>query len=191
MASKKITPQEMKSGNIYRCENCEKKCDDKYTITNHTFKCGQLKEGAMTYCCSTECAEYVQRENVKINYRNIIARNDYHLKAHTEVMSVCIRTGNKLFGLFEQIKHLKAENKALNLILSREATSAEIIVAFNNFRDTALALSEVLQDDKVKNATGQVAQIYGNYTPYLKLCEKMTFATQMMKYKEHHIWCVD
>jgi hypothetical protein len=191
MASKKITPQDMKTGKIYRCSNCEIKCDAKYTICNNTFKCGQIQENSIYYGCSLECAEYIQREEVKIGYIKRIEFTSKRVEEYTKLMSVTIGKIH-LFGLFECIKQAKAENKVLKLMLSREGTSAEIIVAMKNLRDASFALSEVLQDDKITKATGIHQEVYeGVYPDYLKMCEEMRFATEMMDYQRHDIWCVD
>ena len=191
MASKKITPQDMKSGKIYRCYNCEIKCDDKYAICKNSFKCGQVQEKSIHYGCSLECAEYIQREEVKMDYIRRTEFNSKRIEEYTKLMSATIGKIH-LFGLFDCIKMYKAENKALKLLLSREGTSAEIIVAFNTFRDCSLALSEILQDDKITKATGIQRDIYESaYPDYLRMCEMMRFATEMMDYKNHDIWCVD
>ena len=191
MASKKITQQDMKTGNIYRCYNCEKKCDDTHTICKQGFKCGQVQEKSIHYSCSLECAEYIQREEVKMDYIKRVKINTQKIEEFTKLMSATIGK-MPLFGLFECIKQLKTENKAMKLLLSQEATSAEIIVAFNTFRDCALTLSEILQDDKITKATGIEREVYESaYPDYLRMCEMMRFATEMMEYKSHDIWCVD
>lgn len=182
----------MKSGKIYRCSNCETKCDDKYAISKNSFKCGQVQEKSIYYGCSLECAEYIQREEVKMDYIKRVGFNSKRIEQYTKLMALSVKDEITLFGLFDCIKMYKAENKALKLLLSREGTSAEIIVAFNTFRDCSLTLSEILQDDKITKATGLKKEIYeGTYPDYLRMCEMMRFATEMMDYKRHDIWCVD
>jgi len=126
-----------------------------------------------------------------MDYIKRVKINNQKLEGFTNILSVTLGK-MPLFGLFECIKQLKAENKAINLLLSREGTSAEIIVAFSNFRDCSLTLSEMLQDDKITKATGIQRDIYESaYPDYLRMCEMMRFATEMMDYKNHDIWCVD
>lgn len=182
----------MKTGKIYRCENCEIKCDDTYTICKQGFKCGQVQEKSFHYGCSLECAKYISREKVKMDYKKHIEVNTKKIEQFTKLMALSVKDEITLFGLFECIKQLKTENKAIKLLISQEATSAEIIVAFNTLRDCSLTLSEILQDDKITNATGIKKEIYeGTYPDYLRMCELMRFATEMMEYSQHDTWCVD
>ena len=192
MASKKITQQDMKTGKIYRCENCEIKCDDEFELSLQTYKCGQVQETENTYCCSRDCLEFIQRERNVFQYKERIEFNNDKLRLLTEMMKSSIECGLKLTGLFECIKMYKADNKAVNLLLSQEATSAEIIVAFNKVRDEALTMSEIVESDEIKNATGKEAGLYEYlYPSYLHLCEIMRGSTEMMGYSHHGLFCVD
>ena len=196
MASKKITPQDMKTGNIYRCINCETKCDDEFELYLQTYKCGQVQKTEISYCCSRDCLEFINREKNVFQYKERIEFNNEKIAVLTEMMKVtiacAIECGMKLTGLFECIKMYKADNKALKLLLSQEATSAEIIVAFNKVRDEALTMSEIVESDEIKNATGKEAGLYEYlYPSYLRLCEIMRGSTEMMEYSQHELFCVD
>lgn len=182
----------MKTGKIYRCGNCEIKCDDTYAISMQSHKCGQVQDVAVFYGCSLECTKYIQREEVKMGYIKLITKNTKKIEQFTKLMALSVKDEITLDGLFECIKYLKTENKAMKLLISQEATSAEIIVAFNTYRDCTLTLSEIIQDDKITKATGLKKEIYeGTYPNYLHLCGMMRFATEMMIYSHHDTWCVD
>jgi hypothetical protein len=192
MDSKKITEQDMKTGKIYRCANCEIKCDDEFELALQTYKCGQVQKTEISYCCSRDCLDFINREKNVFQYKKRIEFNNYNIGLLTHMMKASIEWGIKVTGLFECIKMYKADNKALNLLLSQEATSAEIIVAFNKVRDEALTMSEIVESDEIKNATGKEAETYQDlYPSYLTLCAMMRGSTELMEYSEHSLFCVD
>jgi hypothetical protein len=192
MASKKITEQDMKTGKIYRCANCEIKCDDEFELALQTYTCGQVQKTEISYCCSRDCIDFINRERNVFQYKKRIEFNNGKLRLLTEMMKITIECKMKLTGLFDCIKMYKADNKAVNLLISREATSAEIIVAFNKVRDYALTMSEIVESDEIKDATGEEAEIYGYvYPTYLTLCALMRASTETMEYSEHELFCVD
>ena len=192
MASKKITQQDMKTGKIYRCANCEIKCDDEFQLSLQTYKCGQVQDTEHTYCCSRDCLDFINRERNVFQYKKRIEFNNGKLRLLTEMMTITIECKMKLTGLFDCIKMYKAENKAIKLLLSQEATSAEIIVAFNKVRDYALTMSEIVESDEIKDATGEEAEIYEYiYPTYMTLCALMRASTETMEYSNHELFCVD
>jgi len=192
MASKKITQQDMKTGKIYLCANCEIKCDDNISLALQTYKCGQVQKTDISYCCSRDCVEFLHLERNVFQYKKRIEFNNDKIGLLTEMMKASIECGMKLTGLFDCIKMYKADNKAASLLLSQQATSAELIVAFNKVRDCALTMSEIVESDEIKNATGKEAKIYEFiYPTYLRLCEIMRGYTEMMEYSHHGLFCVD
>ena len=192
MASKKITQQDMKTGKIYLCANCEIKCDDEFELALQTYKCGQVQKTEISYCCSRDCLDFINREKNVFKYKKRIEFHNHKIRMLTEMMKITIESGMKLTGLFECIKMYKADHKAVNLLLSQEATSAEIIVAFNKVRNEALTMSEIVESDEIKNATGKEAETYQDlYPSYLTLCAMMRGSTELMEYSEHSLFCVD
>ena len=192
MASKKITQQDMKTGKIYLCANCEIKCDDEFEISRQTYKCGQVQKDEISYCCSWDCLDFINHGRNVFQYKKCIEFNNDKIAVLTEMMKSSIKWKIKLTGLFECIKMYKADNKALNLLLSQEATSAEIIVAYNKVRDEALTMSEIVESDEIKNATGKEAGLYEYlYPSYMTLCALMRASTETMEYSNHRLFCVD
>jgi len=192
MASKKITQQDMKTGKIYRCTHCEAKCDDEFELSLQTYKCGQVQKAEISYCCSWDCLDFINRERNVFQYKKCIEFNNDEIAVLTKMMKSSIKCGIKVTGLFECIKMYKADNKAINLLLSQDATSAEIIVAYNKVRDEALAMSEIVESDEIKNATGKEAEVYQDlYPSYLTLCALMRASTETMEYSNHRLFCVD
>ena len=192
MASKKITQQDMKTGKIYLCANCEIKCDDEFQLSMQTYKCGQVQETEHAYCCSRDCLDFINRERNVFQYKKRIEFINGKLRMLTEMMTITIKCKMKLAGLFDCIKMYKADITAINLLISQEATSAEIIVAFNKVRDYALTMSEIVESDEIKNATGEEAEMYEYiYPTYLTLCALMRRSTELMNYGHHELFCVD
>lgn len=166
--------KDRKMGRIHFCENCDTKCDDTYTAKYSRISWGQSIDVKMFYYCSEDCASYDCREGEKPLIIKRIKLSNKWIPIYTELLSDRIKSGGTTTALFESLRHLKALKRALEMLLSRQHTYAELAVAFHKARDAAYALSEVVQDLK-KEDTDYLLDNYETAISDVKFCDgKMT-----------------
>ena len=150
MSAKKISEQDKKMGRIHRCGNCDTKCDDTCLAKAFKISWGQRTDEEIYYFCCIDCKKYYMREGTR---PTLEGRNAYYNDIIPKVMGLLSRNlkrGVKIPCLFETIRYFKLMKQAIEMLLSQEHTYAEVAVAFLKARDTALELSEELQDEKNK-----------------------------------------
>jgi len=150
MSAKKISEQDVKMGRIYRCSNCETKCDDTYHAQGFKISWGQKTEIEHHYFCCEDCEKYYVREKGRPALESSLAYFSDALPELMEYFQDLLKRGISVPCFFETIRHFKLMKRAIEMLMSQEHTYAEVAVAFHKARDVALELSEELQDEKNK-----------------------------------------
>ena len=144
MATQKITKKDILAGRIYRCSNCETKCDGYYKIITDKLSWGQARGKEITdYYCSCSCADYAFREQTRPTFQKNLDDANQEIAILTGILSRAVKRGEVVYGLFELLRFWKTTKTATEMLFSMENTYAELAVAFSKARDASYELSEI------------------------------------------------
>lgn len=146
MATQKITKKDILAGRIYRCENCETKCDDYHKIHTNKLSWGQSQGEVITeYYCSASCADYAFREQTRPSFQENLDKANQEIAILTGILSRAVKRGEVVYGLFELLRFWKTTKTATEMLFSMTHTFAELAVAFHKARDASYELSEIIR----------------------------------------------
>ena len=160
--SSNITERDMKCGNIYKCYNCETKCNDDIQLIGVEWCMGRTNEtGKIKYLCSDDCATYVGRENDRIRFNECIrGLIDGEIPMLKEAMRYFVAKGWDAKFIINIIKMDKWYVKLLNTIMEqkteRDIVAVELIKFSEYVMEIAEAFNAVNTDDETSANAGVV-----------------------------------
>ena len=147
MATKKITKEDIKAGRVYRCLNCETKCDGRVARTMVNVESyGQSTEVSTIHFCCVECANYHGREQERETMGSQITQITNIIDDLVPRVMVGLRAGDDCSEDVLILKAMKAYRLYMNKTLSRELTYAELMVGAHDVREVMYEASEKVRE---------------------------------------------
>jgi hypothetical protein len=147
MATKKLTQEDIKAGRVYRCINCETKCDGRFErIMVNIESYGQCTERSTFHFCGVDCARYYSREQERETIDDQVTQINKILDDIIPRVVYGLRAGADCSENVLIIKALKAYRLYMKKTLSRELTYAELMVGAHDVREVMYEASEKVQE---------------------------------------------
>ena len=190
MATTKVTAMDVKMGRVFRCVNCEAKCDDDIKSELCSFICGQKQVEKTDYYCSNDCADYYAREQQRATYEQHRAKYESASIALSDLLRKTLKFKIKINGLFELVKYNKANLNAFTRLLSQENTTAELVVAWDKVKHASYELGEKLHEDNI--GKGEDGTSYLEFPPYAIVMEQCKLGMELSRKPDNlKAWSID
>jgi hypothetical protein len=177
MATTKVTAMDVKMGRVFRCANCEAKCDDDIKSELCSFICGQRQVKKTNYYCSIDCANYYARDTQRATYEQHRAKYESASIALSDLLRDTLKFKIKINGLFELVKYNKANLNAYTRLLSQENTIAELVVAWDKVKHASYELGEKLHEDSI--GKGEDGTSYIEFPSYALVMEQCKLGIEL------------
>ena len=196
--SSNITERDMKCGNIYKCYNCETKCNGDIHMLGVEWCMGRTNEtGDIKYMCSDDCATYIGRENDRIRFSNNVKElTDIEIPSLKEMMKYFVMRGWDAKFIINIIKMDKWYIKIVNTIMERKTERDIIAVELIKFSEYVMEIAEAFNavssgnDDEVNAG---VVEFLGERIgmTYYTLCNQAMWADSFGKNTRRRldVWC--
>ena len=198
-SSDNITEKDMQTGRIYKCENCETKCDGKIQLRGINWCVGRAEtNGKNRYMCSRDCATYSARETDRIRFNELIkGLTEFEIPMLREIMSGFIAEGWDAKFVVKLIKMDKWYIKLLTTIMERQTDRDIIAVELVKFSEFVMEVAEEFNsantDMESGDMNGCVVLLLTKKTgmSYYTLCNTAMWADSFGKNTKGRldVWC--
>jgi len=181
-----ITERDMKCGNIYKCYNCETKCNDDIQLIGVEWSMGRTSQtGNIKYMCSDDCATYVGRENDRMRFSQYVkGMTDKEIPMLKEMLGYFVKEGWDATFVISIIKLDKWYVKLLNTIMEQKTERDIVAVELVKFSEYVMDVAEEFKSmsDSDEGNAG-VVEFLGQRTgmTYYTLCNMAMWADSFGK----------